>query len=742
MLKKFTKFPLILAFIFLVHHSSFSQKRTDSLQVDLENYLAKKGEDSIAARKLIHLYERTKYSDQFSALQYAARALQIFEKINNKTGLAETNRYIGDNYYYRKIYALAMDSYSKALDIYIQINDSIETAYTYLKIGDTYLAQKLDKNALAAYESAYEIFNNLNHQRGLTFTMDKKALILMSRYDDKGALQLLNQSLTMRQKLKDLALVGLSFENIADIYIQNEENNEAVDNLKRALVIYIMMDNKLKIADLYYKLGELYITDKLFEQSYDSFQKALLYYKDSGIDDKAAESQNKLGYIFLQQKKYKEALIFVEKAFYTASQNGLSDINSESLLLLSQIYNAKNNSNLAYKYLKRHSELEDSLNLERQNQQSTELQVNLATQKKEQEIKILEKNKELNTAQIEKQEAQRNLFFIGFALLIVILLFTFVFGVYFYKTNKMTKKANFLLVEKNDEINKQKEEIQSQRDKLEDANISMTQQKNELQATNEKITASINYASRIQRAMLPKMAEIRTELPDSFVMLSPKEAVSGDFLWYGVTFDEEGNKKVIITAIDCTGHGVPGAFMSMIGDAYLNQIIYEQKITSPDIILQELHKGIRTALQQDRSENTDGMDIALLVIDPVGKYLEYAGAKNPLVYIQNNEMSIIKGEIFSIGGLVKEGERIFEKHRVDIQEKTWIYIYTDGFQDQFGSSTQIRNRKYMAKRFRDFLFTIHQLPLNEQAVALAVELDDWRGDYPQMDDVLVIGFKI
>jgi serine phosphatase RsbU (regulator of sigma subunit) len=242
--------------------------------------------------------------------------------------------------------------------------------------------------------------------------------------------------------------------------------------------------------------------------------------------------------------------------------------------------------------------------------------------------------------------------------------------------------------------------------------------------------------------MLPKMAEIRAELPDSFVMLSPKEAVSGDFLWYAVTTDDKGFKKVIITAVDCTGHGVPGAFMSMIGDAYLNQIVYQQRITEPDIILQELHNGIRVSLQQDKSENTDGMDIALLVIDPERKFVEFAGAKNPLVYIQNNELAIVKGEIYSIGGLVKEGERKFQKTRVDISRPTWMYIYSDGFQDQFGSNPMIKNRKYMAKRFRDFLFSIHQMPMNEQAVALAVELDDWRGDYPQMDDVLVIGLKL
>jgi serine phosphatase RsbU (regulator of sigma subunit) len=242
----------------------------------------------------------------------------------------------------------------------------------------------------------------------------------------------------------------------------------------------------------------------------------------------------------------------------------------------------------------------------------------------------------------------------------------------------------------------------------------------------------------MQRAMLPKITEIRKKLPESFVMLSPKEAVSGDFFWHAVTTDNLGNEKIIITAVDCTGHGVPGAFMSMLADAYLNQIVYQEKIFSPDEILHKLHDGIYHALQQDKSLNTDGMDISLCVIDIKNKIMEYAGAKNPLFYIQNNEQFLIKGDTISIGGFVKK-ERVYVKQTVDISKTTHFYIYSDGFQDQFGGND---NKKYMAKRFRDFLFEIHNLPMNEQAVMLATELDDWKDKKEQMDDIIVIGVKL
>ncbi len=177
----------------------------------------------------------------------------------------------------------------------------------------------------------------------------------------------------------------------------------------------------------------------------------------------------------------------------------------------------------------------------------------------------------------------------------------------------------------------------------------------------------------------------------------------------------------------------------MIGDAFLTQIVYQQNITSPEVILHKLHDGIATTLNQGRTLNTDGMDLAVCVIDKKNKILEFAGAKNPFVYIQNEEMKMIKGDNLAIGGIIRGRKRNYKKHKIDISIPTQFYIYSDGFQDQFGGKS---NKKFMARRFRNLLFDIHKQDITSQAVSLAVVLEEWKGEKEQMDDILVVGVKL
>ena len=253
---------------------------------------------------------------------------------------------------------------------------------------------------------------------------------------------------------------------------------------------------------------------------------------------------------------------------------------------------------------------------------------------------------------------------------------------------------------------------------------------------NQQIISSITYAQRIQEAMLPFNEEVKNALPNSFILFRPRDIVSGDFYWF-----EEKDNQIIVSAIDCTGHGVPGAFMSMMGDAYLHQIINVDDISSPDMILNELHKRIRSALKQEEGDNRDGMDLAICVYDRNTRILEFAGAKNPVVYIQDNEIKQIKGDRTPIGGLQKEEERIFTKHQVHINQVTTVYLFSDGFPDQFGGP---QNKKFMIRRFRELLFEIHQKPFDEQKRILETTIDKWIGDgeNKQTDDILVMGFRI
>jgi len=292
------------------------------------------------------------------------------------------------------------------------------------------------------------------------------------------------------------------------------------------------------------------------------------------------------------------------------------------------------------------------------------------------------------------------------------------------------------LLELNEEIHQQKEEILSQRDAIEEKNGALQKALGNLARKNANITASITYAKRIQDAMLPSISTIQSYFPHSFVFYKPRDIVSGDFYWITTK-----NNWVIFAAVDCTGHGVPGAFMSITGDALLTQIVEVQGIVSPDVILNELHLKVRKGLKQEETQNRDGMDISICAYNVVTKQLHFAGAQNQLLYMQDETMHRIRGDRQPIGGLQREKKRLFTNHTLQITKPTMCYMFSDGFQDQFGG---MEGKKFMAHRFRELLMLCHKKPVAQQHEELEHTFSHWIGqsDEKQIDDVLVIGFLV
>ena len=281
---------------------------------------------------------------------------------------------------------------------------------------------------------------------------------------------------------------------------------------------------------------------------------------------------------------------------------------------------------------------------------------------------------------------------------------------------------------------------------------------NLIEENNNKLTSSIHYAQHIQDALLPTREEIEASVPEYFTLLMPKDIVSGDFYWFTHTeerpiyeekFTKNGvekvltkiqNKKRVLVAADCTGHGVPGAFMSMVGHVFLNQIVKQEGIVSPDEILTKLHANIFEAFNSGNKKSRDGMDIAVCVIDKDENILEFAGAINSLYYVENGRMKEVKADKFPVGGTwKKDEERIFSKTTLSIEEPTWYYMYSDGFQDQFGG---VMGKKFMRKFFKKLLLEVSTLPPKKQKEKLIREFEMWRGHTTQTDDVLVLGFKV
>jgi serine phosphatase RsbU (regulator of sigma subunit) len=273
-------------------------------------------------------------------------------------------------------------------------------------------------------------------------------------------------------------------------------------------------------------------------------------------------------------------------------------------------------------------------------------------------------------------------------------------------------------------------------------NEALKEQKKIIEEKNRDITDSITYAKRIQTAILPLQEKLQKAFPQHFVLFKPKDIVSGDFYWFA-----EKDEKHILVAVDCTGHGVPGAFMSMIGDSILNNIVHDKEIHQPSLILNEMNQGVRLALQQDTTQNKDGMDLSMVVIDYKQQQLMFAGAKNPIWYFQNNEMYEIAGDKYGIGGGNALAGFSYKEHIIPLTDSqgaylpTTFYLFSDGYQDQFGGTA---GKKFMVGQLRRTIKSIASWDMATQKTTLEKTLEDWKSAYnePQTDDVLVIGVHL
>lgn len=282
-------------------------------------------------------------------------------------------------------------------------------------------------------------------------------------------------------------------------------------------------------------------------------------------------------------------------------------------------------------------------------------------------------------------------------------------------------------------------ELRAEKEKVESINKEVIEQKTIIEHKNIEITDSIKYAKNIQEALLPNLNDIDKLFKNNFVLYMPKDIVSGDFYWFAKNGDTH-----FVAAVDCTGHGVPGAFMSIVGNTLLNKIVNEEKITTPGDILLELHKGVKIALHQSNqeSERRDGMDITLCAFTKGTNVVQYAGANRPLwIYRKNNnyDLEIIKATKYPIGGLELEENRIYQNHEIEVTEGDCLYLFSDGYADQFGGP---KGKKFMLTNLQKTISEIVELPMSLQKQKLAEAFNNWKQDTEQIDDVLVIGVKI
>jgi PAS domain S-box-containing protein len=271
-----------------------------------------------------------------------------------------------------------------------------------------------------------------------------------------------------------------------------------------------------------------------------------------------------------------------------------------------------------------------------------------------------------------------------------------------------------------------------------DTQKTLEAQKKQLEVLYKDVTSSINFAKRIQKAVLPTAEEITQFLPNNFIIYKPKNIVSGDFYWFHAT-----EQHLVIVVADCTGHGVSGAFMSLIGTDLLNQIVIGKKEVSPSKILKALNEEIKIAFKQDKILNYVGIDLAICVVENYesgknDKKVRYAGIKSPLVYVQKNQIRKLEASSMILGSSRQENTN-FDETEIVIDAPTEFYMFSDGYHDQFGGG---ENQKLKKKYLQELFFQIHQLDMDKQGILLNEWFETWKGQEKQTDDVLVLGFRI
>jgi len=637
-------------------------------------------------------------SDYPQALDYYLKALQIYKKTNDKHSISRCLNYIGIAYRKQGDYLKALDYYQQALTIKKEINDKNGISNCLNNIGIIYDDQGNYPKALDYYQKSLKIDEELGDKEGISSSLNNIGIIYKSQEDYIKALEYYEKSLKIYKELDDKTGISMSFNNISIVYEVLKDYPKALEYQRKSLKIDEELNDKIGISVGLNNIGEIFIKQGNYLQALENFNKALKIKEKIGDKLGLCETYFNIGTVYLKTENFTKALSFTEKSLVIAKELKLLNEHKDIRKQLSEIYSFTKNYKKAFENYKLYKVLNDSIFNKENIKKITKLEYKNEFEKEKQVIELEQQKKDAVAAiELKQQKTIRNSFITGFILMIIIV-FIVLRGLI------QKKKANQILRE----------------------------QKQIIEESHKNIKDSINYASRIQQALLPTENFFSENFSSHFILYKPKDIVSGDFYYF-----KKIENYIIVAVADCTGHGVPGAFVSMLGIAFLNEIVRKKEIKSASQVLEELRNQVKTTLKENT--NKDGMDIALCVINTETKKLQFSGANNPLYLFRNKELIEVKATRNPIGVYFKD-EEAFKNNEIQLKNNDTIYMFTDGYTDQFGGS---EGQKFMFKRFHKLLKSVQNKPLNKQKEILNRALEDWKGnDYNQIDDILILGLKI
>ncbi|MCB9195881.1 MAG: tetratricopeptide repeat protein [Flavobacteriales bacterium] len=639
---------------------------------------------------------------------------------------------------------LSLDYHTKSLILRQEIGDKKGEALSLMNIGAIFHIQGDLVNALKYYYDCLKIREDINDQKGKAGVLNNIGAIYHYQKDYMEAVEFYEASLQIRKELNDQLGVGTCYSNIGLVFFDQGDSlqsagkipeahmkyDAALENYLESLKIYKEHEHLPGIGLIYNNIGGVYYKKGKVEIALDYYNLSREIKEQVGDKAGHASALSNMANIYFDKGQTDEAIKHAQKAYDFATEaNSIVEINASSLILY-KAYKKKNQPNLALKYHESYLSTKDSLQNSENNKLTLQQQFKYEYEKKSTADSIIQaeaikiKNAEIaaQTAEMEKndlelsrQKEQKYYLYGGLGLVVLFALFM-ANRVYVIKSQKKI-------------IEDQKTEVETQKNKIE-------LQHHQLEETHKEISDSIKYAQRLQTAILPEMAELNKELKNGFVLFKPKDVVSGDFYWMQPT-----DKGVLFAVADCTGHGVPGAMVSVVCSNALNRSVKEFNLTEPSDILNKTKELVIETFEGSSAEIKDGMDIALCRIQftETGAHLVFAGANNPLWILREKGVDIeeIKGSKQPIGKY--ETDHPFEQYACTLGTGDSLYIFSDGYADQFGGE---KGKKFKYKTLKDILVGMNQTPMDDQKLELLRIFDHWKGDFEQVDDVTLIGLRI
>ncbi len=644
-------------------------------------------------------------NNKIKPIEYYKQALALAEEAENTdTILLIYNELVGI-YHIQSEYKKAIEVIEKRLIINLELKDSAAIANSYNGISDNKRKLGYYTVAIEYNQKAMDIFIEIQDTMGIANSYLSLGAIYYYNDDYPKAIKyFIKASEIFEIKGKIRSVAGI-YNNIGSVYIETKNFNKALLFYIKALNIYEDIDFLYAEAIVTGNIGLAYEGFGNYSKAMHYFKKSLEYQKQVGNKEGVTHAISNIAGLYLTKNRLADAKIAYKKALDLAIKGNFIHEQLSIYEKMIEVEERLGNFKKTIEVMRKHQTIKDSLLTQDSREQLNELQAKLELHENKAEIDLLSKKNEIQKAKVDKQRliiAGIVIISILFLILIIIILYALVFS----------RKTKSLLENQNKEIVKNR---------------------NEIAQKNKDFTDSITYAGKTQKAMLNPIENLKNGFKDFFIVTKPHSIVSGDFYWF-----KQIDKKIYIALADCMGHGVPGAFMSILGITFLNEIVDKNPKLSANKILDELRDKIKVSLhQKNYSGNVDGLDISFCIFNKNKTNLEFAGAYNPLYIVRQNKIIELKADKMTVS--ISRNEKPFSLQNIEIQKGDRFYLSTDGFYDQFGGTD---NTKISRKIFKTLLIQYQLKPLKEQATAFESFFVDWKAQTDQTDDMSIIGFEL